>query len=524
MNIFVDGRMESNAAPVQDEGPTARVIVDGEDESGGGGGGKNAIQGVSVAGTPITPDDNKVVDIPAATTAAYGVVKLSTATNSTSQSLAATASAVKLAYDKANQANNNANGRASLNSSNTFYGSNDFSTYVTFNGEATFGTPPRLQNNGAMSLYMYDSSGYGGGFTMTGGAYWMEYGDGAYDYIEHSADEFISPGVCQALYNSYGEYLPNEAVYIDLQNFEEIGLAYDEYDEETGEYTPHDLGPFRMTNNEYSPYASSLLKSGNMWIYTIYIDFEGYDPDSHEANTLTANIGFSMSIQQSDYGLEVYFTPDVQYGIQVYDTETWEQHDAYPSYGLNSGWMVYTSDPENTYTPWMDTEFATKDEVSSLSSQLSNKANISHTHAASAIVSGTIADARIPGLAASKITSGTFDSTRVPGLRYALVSVTPSSGVANLNDLSVNSISVTANTALRMPAAVSGRTRDTLAYLTVTAGQTVSFAGPGGASATFKTDDGDLPDVSAGGTFLMRFTELSSNTFMLQSQELVTAS
>ena len=60
MNIFVDGRMESNAAPVQDEGPTARVIVDGEDESGGGGGGKNAIQGVSVAGTPITPDDNKV--------------------------------------------------------------------------------------------------------------------------------------------------------------------------------------------------------------------------------------------------------------------------------------------------------------------------------------------------------------------------------------------------------------------------------------------------------------------------------
>ena len=42
-----------------------------------------------------------VANIPAATTSKYGVTKLSSATNSTSTSLAATASAVKAAYDLA---------------------------------------------------------------------------------------------------------------------------------------------------------------------------------------------------------------------------------------------------------------------------------------------------------------------------------------------------------------------------------------------------------------------------------------
>lgn len=505
MNIFVDGKMESNAAPVQDEGPTARVIIDGEDESGGGGGGKNAIQGVSVAGTPITPDNNKVVDIPAATTAAYGAVKLSTATNSTSQSLAATASAVKSAYDRANQANNNANGRASLSLPNEFSSSNDFKSYVTFSGEATFGTPPKLKNDGSMSLYMYDSGGYGGGFTMIGGAYWMEYNDSSYEYTDHYANEFISPGVCQALYSIYGDYLPNDAVYIDLQDFSEIGLAYDEYDEETGETVQHDLGPFRVSYSENSPYVSSLHKSGNTWTYAINIDFEGYDPETYEANTLTTSISFTLSIQQFDYGLEVALTPDlqpvsqydVQYMLTVYDSENWNQYEAYSLYGLGPGWMAHTSDPENTYTPWMDTEFASKGDID-------GKANINHTHSASAI------------------TSGTFDASRVPGLRYALKSVAPSNNAANLEDMTINAINVTSNITLRMPSAVSGRARDCLAYLTVTAEKSVSFSGPGGSSVTFKTDTGAFPDVSAGGSFILRFTELSSNTFIVQSQEIYT--
>ena len=65
--------------------------------SGGGGG---TITGVSANGTSIATSG--VANIPAASTSAYGVTKLSSATNSTSTTLAATASAVKSAYDLAN--------------------------------------------------------------------------------------------------------------------------------------------------------------------------------------------------------------------------------------------------------------------------------------------------------------------------------------------------------------------------------------------------------------------------------------
>ena len=65
--------------------------------SGGGGG---TITGVSANGTSIATSG--VANIPAASTYAYGVTKLSSATNSTSTTLAATASAVKSAYDLAN--------------------------------------------------------------------------------------------------------------------------------------------------------------------------------------------------------------------------------------------------------------------------------------------------------------------------------------------------------------------------------------------------------------------------------------
>lgn len=63
---------------------------------------KNAgtITGVSANGTSVATSG--VANIPAATTSKYGVTKLSSATNSTSTSLAATSSAVKAAYDLAN--------------------------------------------------------------------------------------------------------------------------------------------------------------------------------------------------------------------------------------------------------------------------------------------------------------------------------------------------------------------------------------------------------------------------------------
>lgn len=65
-------------------------------------GGSGTITGVSANGTSVATSG--VANIPAASTSAYGVTKLSTATNSTSTSLAATASAVKSAYDLANAA------------------------------------------------------------------------------------------------------------------------------------------------------------------------------------------------------------------------------------------------------------------------------------------------------------------------------------------------------------------------------------------------------------------------------------
>lgn len=58
------------------------------------------ITGVSANGTSVATSG--VANIPAATTGKYGVTKLSSATNSTSTTLAATASAVKSAYDLAN--------------------------------------------------------------------------------------------------------------------------------------------------------------------------------------------------------------------------------------------------------------------------------------------------------------------------------------------------------------------------------------------------------------------------------------
>lgn len=75
----------------------ASILGSGNIEISGNSG---TITGVSANGTSIATSG--VANIPAATTSKYGVTKLSSATNSTSTSLAATASAVKSAYDLAN--------------------------------------------------------------------------------------------------------------------------------------------------------------------------------------------------------------------------------------------------------------------------------------------------------------------------------------------------------------------------------------------------------------------------------------
>lgn len=63
-------------------------------------GGSGTITGVSANGTSIATSG--VANIPAASTSVYGVTKLTSSTSSTSTTLAATASAVKSAYDLAN--------------------------------------------------------------------------------------------------------------------------------------------------------------------------------------------------------------------------------------------------------------------------------------------------------------------------------------------------------------------------------------------------------------------------------------
>lgn len=60
-----------------------------------------ALLGIKANGTAITPVDN-VVNIPAASTSVYGVVKLSGSVTSTSTALASTPAATKKAYDLAN--------------------------------------------------------------------------------------------------------------------------------------------------------------------------------------------------------------------------------------------------------------------------------------------------------------------------------------------------------------------------------------------------------------------------------------
>ena len=54
-----------------------------------------------------------------------------------------------------------------------------------------------------------------------------------------------------------------------------------------------------------------------------------------------------------------------------------------------------------------------QDALDALQAAIDGKANTSHTHAASAVTSGTFDAARIPNLAASKITSGTFSVARL---------------------------------------------------------------------------------------------------------------
>lgn len=78
----------------------------------------------------------RMIDNGKATTTYYGVTKLSSATNSTSTSLAATPSAVKSAYDLANTANTTANSKSTVSVSQTLSSGTEVGT-VTVDGTTT---------------------------------------------------------------------------------------------------------------------------------------------------------------------------------------------------------------------------------------------------------------------------------------------------------------------------------------------------------------------------------------------------
>lgn len=86
--------------------------------------------------TTSTGSEVKTATVPAGTTSAYGLVKLSSATNSTSTALAATPSAVKSAYDLANSANTLAGSKSTVSFSRSLTSGTKVGT-ITIDGTAT---------------------------------------------------------------------------------------------------------------------------------------------------------------------------------------------------------------------------------------------------------------------------------------------------------------------------------------------------------------------------------------------------
>ena len=104
-------------------------------------------------GEALEADGDGVVDIPSATTTRKGVVKLNASTNSTSQSEAATPSAVRSAYQLANTANISS---AKTGSDNYFSGENWFGNKVSFEGEVGFRTIPHATSEGKCGLTFFN--------------------------------------------------------------------------------------------------------------------------------------------------------------------------------------------------------------------------------------------------------------------------------------------------------------------------------------------------------------------------------
>lgn len=150
--------------------------------SGGGGG---TITGVYANGTSIATSG--VANIPAASTSAYGVTKLSSATNSTSTTLAATASAVKSAYDLANSYKGTVTGvKINGTTKSPTSGTVDLGTVITSHQDIS-GKQDKLVSGTNIKTINGTSILGSGNITISGGS--SGGGSGAYAQVNHGASD-----------------------------------------------------------------------------------------------------------------------------------------------------------------------------------------------------------------------------------------------------------------------------------------------------------------------------------------------
>lgn len=151
---------------------------------------KNAgtVTGVKANGTAITLSSG-VANIPAANTGTYGVTKLSSATNSTSTTLAATASAVKAAYDLANSYKGTVTGvKINGTTKSPSSGVVDLGTVITSHQDIS-GKQDKLISGTNIKTINGTSILGSGNITISGGSGGSSSGSGVYSEVNHGTSD-----------------------------------------------------------------------------------------------------------------------------------------------------------------------------------------------------------------------------------------------------------------------------------------------------------------------------------------------
>lgn len=147
---------------------------------------KGTITGVSANGTSVATSG--VANIPAASTSAYGVTKLNSATNSTSTTEAATPSAVKAAYDLANNYKGTVTGvKINGTTKNPSSGVVDLGTVITSHQDIS-GKQDKLVSGTNIKTINGTSILGSGNITISGGSS-SGSSNGAYSEVNHGTSD-----------------------------------------------------------------------------------------------------------------------------------------------------------------------------------------------------------------------------------------------------------------------------------------------------------------------------------------------